>query len=237
MREGKDMLRAAVRASVPHSSDNHRRRLAQLELALKEARRAAYFEKVVPFIMDTCALPPSLNLWGGNERGGGSGTGAAGGGGSGGGGGLGEEGGTHGGSPSQAGRQVSLDFGARGGRGVIGGGMGGASGGHSLGYGVGEQQQPSAAAAAQCWTSKDLFFWAIFNTQEEHHGLVHTLWQYCDQPIREALIASYMAAQLAKVGAAARLLAAGCWLLVAGLERVRRGSLPVACCMWLACNL
>lgn len=37
----------------------------------------------------------------------------------------------------------------------------------------------------------------MFNPQEEDKDLVHTLWRYTEQPIREALVASHMAAQLA----------------------------------------
>ena len=58
---------------------------------------------------------------------------------------------------------------------------------------------PPPALETRRWLVRDLFFWAVFAAQDEGHGddLAHTLWRYTDQPIREALVASHMAARLA----------------------------------------
>lgn len=49
------------------------------------------------------------------------------------------------------------------------------------------------------WTAKDLFLWSLFNPQERGRDLAYTLWRHCQHPIREALVASYCASELAKV--------------------------------------
>jgi len=62
------------------------------------------------------------------------------------------------------------------------------------------QSAPHGAVGA-AWGAKDLFVWAIFNpsARSRSSDVVHALWRYCDHPIREALIAAHMAAELAKL--------------------------------------